>query len=318
MDRLTNDFIEKANKVHGSKYDYKNAKYINNKTKVKIYCKVCKKYFLQRPNNHLHGQGCKTCGFKRTFDSQRKTTEEFIAESIRIHGNIYDYSKAKYTNNKEKVKIYCKICKEYFTQTPSAHIRQKQGCPKCGAKRTSNSKRSTTDDFIRKAKDIHDNKYDYSKVEYIDTYTKVTIICKKHGVFEQKPNDHIQGNGCPKCKSSKGELKIEKYLKENNINFESQKTFKGCEYKKLLKFDFYLPDYNICVEFDGRQHFMPVKFKKMSLKKAKTEFKDTQIRDKIKTKYCEDSDIILLRISYTNFEKIENILKTTLDRKTKV
>ena len=155
--------------------------------------------------------------------------------------------------------------------------------------------------FIEHAKKVHGDKYDYSLVDYINSRTKVNIICPTHEVFPQKPCDHIHSKqGCPICFDSKGEIEIAKYLKENDIKFERQKKFSDCKYKRVLAFNFYLPDYNLCIEFDGEQHFRAIPYWGL---KAEEAFKIIQLRDKIKTDYCKTNKIKLLRIKYT-----ENII----------
>ena len=184
----TDEFIAKAKKIHGDKYDYSKVEYVGALTKV---CIICPKHgeFCQEANSHLRGQGCPKC----KYEKQTCTTDEFIAKAKKIHGDKYDYSKVEYVNRKTKV---CIICPKHgeFWQTPSAHLRG-QGCPKCKSKKQT----CTTDEFIAKAKKIHGDKYDYSKVEYVNRKTKVCIICPKHGEFWQTPNHHLSGCGCPKC-----------------------------------------------------------------------------------------------------------------------
>ena len=114
-----------------------------------------------------------------------------------IHGDKYDYSKVEYKKSKEKVCIICPIHGEFW-QIPYSHLKG-FGCCKCGHEKTNFSKFSNTNTFIEKARKIHGNKYDYSKVEYIDSKTKVCIICPEHGEFWQTPNKHLCGNGCQKC-----------------------------------------------------------------------------------------------------------------------
>lgn len=144
------------------------------------------------------------------------------------------------------------------------------------------------------------------------SYSNVKIICKKHGVFEQNANTHRRGSGCSICKISRGELKIEQYLKENNIKYKIQKRFKHCKNKNRLPFDFYLSEYNICIEYDGELHY-----KKSRRYNAEYKLKQTKINDKIKTKYCKDSNIKLIRIPYWEFKNIENKLKMELLDETK-
>jgi len=225
-----------------------------------------------------------------------KYTQEIIIEKLKIiHNNFYDYSLFNYNGVNNKVKIICPIHGE-FEQIPNSHL-SGCGCLKCA------NKDVTTDEFNKKASKVHNNIYDYSLSDYINSFTKIKIICKTHGMFEQTPNAHLDGSGCPKCNDSKGEIKIKKILDSKNINYEIQKTFKSCEYLKPLKFDFYLPKLNTCIEFDGEQHYNPVKYwgGEDTLSKIKE-------RDKIKTDFCRENNIQLLRIRYD-----ENIFKKLCD-----
>jgi len=306
MKKITNnDFIKKANIIHNNKYDYKYTEYINTTTKIKI---ICRKHglFEQNPHSHLKGiNGCKLCDNERKKIIQTKTEIQFIEKCKIIHNNNYDYSLIKYLNSKTKVDI---ICKKHgmFQQTPDNHINKKTGCPKCKTEYNSKNKKLNSKIFKNKCIKIHGNKYDYSKSIYLNTKTKVDIICKKHGMFQQTPNNHItKKQGCPKCKNSKGELYIEIFLTKHNIIYETQKIFKNClsEKNKHLKFDFYLSDYNICIEYDGEQHFKPIKYWG-GLKK----YKSVIYNDYIKNIFCENNNIELLRIYYFDFDNIENIL----------
>lgn len=132
--------------------------------------------------------------------SRKLTTDEFIQKAREVHGDKYDYSKVEYKSNKEKV---CIICKEdghgKFYQTLSSHLKG-SGCPMC----TVENRKYTTENFIKRAKEKHGNKYDYSKVDYKNNKEKICIICKEegHGEFYQAPSDHIQGKGCPRCGST--------------------------------------------------------------------------------------------------------------------
>ena len=231
--------------------------------------------------------------------SQKKTTEQFIEEARKIHGSKYDYSKVNYVNNKIKVEI---ICPEHgsFFQTPHNHLSLKRGCSEC-----SGNRKSSTEQFIEKAKKIHGNKYDYSKVNYIDNKTKVEIICPKHGSFFQTPGGHLQGHGCCYCNTSRGEKAVENFLIENKIQFNSQKKFSDCRDKYSLPFDFYLPELNIIIEYNGIQHYESVEHfggeKKLHLQRH---------HDWLKRKYCKDNNITLITISYN--ENVEEALKNIL------
>lgn len=167
---------------------------------------------------------------------------------------------------------------------------QKQGCPKCA-----NNIRLTIEQFTNNSNKYHDNKYDYSLVKYINNRTKVKIICPIHGIFHQIPTDHMRGVGCPICCDSKNEKIIKQILTYYDIYFENQKTFSDCKYKRKLKFDFYLPYNNICIEYDGQQHSTIYRFEKDDSK-----LKIRQLRDKIKTDYCIKNNIKLIRIKFTD------------------
>ena len=247
----TEEFIEKAKLKHGDKYDYSKVKYTNNKIKVKIICPIHGE-FEQTPNCHLDNQGCPICGDASFIVKKTLTTEEFIEKAKLKHGDKYDYSKVFYNSYDNKIKIICPLHGE-FEQTPHSHIIG-SGCKCCGKV---NSK--SLSEIIYLAKLKHGDKYNYSETKYINAKTKLKIICNKHGEFEQLHNHHILGQGCPICKESKGEKAIRIFLKTIGVEFIKQKRFKNCKDIRTLPFDFYLPDYNICIEYDGEQHFKPIK-----------------------------------------------------------
>jgi len=293
--RLTTfDFINNSKNVHGEKYDYSLVKYINAKTKVKIICKE-HGIFEQNPDNHISkNQGCPICG-----GTKKSNTKAFIIKAKNNHNNKYDYSLVKYINNKNKVKIICPI-HGVFEQTPEKHLIG-QGCPKCV------NKNKTTIEIINDFKKKHGDLYDYSLVDYVNNHTKVKIICSKHGIFEQSYRKHYyQNQGCPICKESIGEKNIRKILEKYDIDYQSQKRFSDCKDKYTLPFDFYLPKYNFCIEFDGKQHFEINDFfgGEYGLKKR-------QKHDRIKNQYCKDNNINLLRIKYSD-NIIDKLIKIQL------
>lgn len=184
------EFIEKARKIHGNKYDYSKVDYLNGKTKVIIICPEHGE-FLQVPEKHLTGQGCPYC-----CNTLKGTKESFIEKARKVHGNKYDYSKVEYKNNKKKV---CIICPEHgeFWQDPHNHLKGK-GCPECGKLLLSVSKYDA-ESFIKMANVVHKGKYDYSQMNYVNLSSKIGIICPEHGLFYQNPYLHLTGCGCPKC-----------------------------------------------------------------------------------------------------------------------
>ena len=311
-DKLRNiNFIEESNKIHNNKYDYSLIKYKNNRTKIKI---ICFKHgvFEQVPQSHLNGFGCKKCSIENRENwggghggpgwKPKHTKEKFIKKSIKVHGNKYDYSLVDYNGSDIKIKIICSI-HGIFEQTPRHHL-YNRGCPKCSI----DSKKDDTNKFIEKSIKVHGNKYDYSLVDYKSYNEFVKIICSEHGVFKQLPKYHVSGSGCPKCCYSKNELLIENFLNKNNIIFEREKRFEKCKNKYTLPFDFYLPKFNMCIEYDGEHHYKPIDYwgGEENLKKIKK-------RDNIKNIYCSKNNINLMRIKYN--ENIKNKLDKINEKK---
>ena len=266
-------FIEKAHKIHGDKYDYSKVEYVNSTTPV---CIICPDHgeFWQTPSSHLQNRGCNRCS-KKMYD-----TESFIDIAHKIHGDKYDYSKVEYVNSTTPV---CIICPEHgeFWQTPSNHTNKihPKGCDKCNRLKHSNDEKISKEEFIERARKIHSDKYDYSKVEYVNFHTKICIICPEHGEFWQTPSHHLRNEGCPICNFSKLELDIENFCKNNNIKYISQYN---PNWAKKYRYDFYLPDYNTIIECQGIQHYKPVDFAGKGDDWAKKLFEKNVKTDKIK------------------------------------
>ena len=286
--KTTEEFIQDARKVHGDKYDYANVDYKGAKTKVCIICHEHGK-FEQTPSSHLQGQGCPKCANETNGGHKRLSISAFIKKSREVHSDKYNYSKVKYDGAKTKV---CIICPEHdeFWQSPTNHL-SGCGCPKCGVEKKRESHTSSKEEFIKKARELHGDKYDYSKVEYVNNATKVCIICPKHGNFEQTPNNHLQGAGCPKCNLSHLERSVMTYLDDVGISYDYQKRF---DWLGLQSLDFYLPDYNVAIECQGKQHFFPVDFAGKGVEWACKEFDKLVSCDKKKKALCEEKGVKLL------------------------
>ncbi len=223
-------FIQKSNEIHNNLYDYSNINYINIKTRVNISCKL-HGLFIILPNNHIKGYGCPKC----SKHIHKYTQESFLQKCKETHGDLYNYSKVIYTNILNKIII---ICKDHgnFIQTASNHINQKNGCPKCKA----TWRLSNTDKFIEKAKEIHGELYDYSKVEYKKASENIIIICKVHKDFLQAPNTHLNGNGCRKCgillRANNQRRSDAKYIKLANICHNNLYTYENINYTNTDSF----------------------------------------------------------------------------------
>lgn len=277
--------------------------------KVDILCSI-HGVFQQRPYNHSIGEGCPGCKQEYMRKILPMSLREFVQKAMTVHGMVYDYSKSIYNGSKEKVEI---ICTNHgsFWQTPNNHLRG-QSCPSCANVVIANKNRKTTDEFVRDAKKVHGDRYDYLGVDYKNKDADVIIICHKHGAFNQSPHNHLIGAGCPKCSSSKGEQKIMMLLDFNGIRYKRQKMFVDCRSPKgrMLRFDFFIPDKNVLIEYDGPQHFGDLRVGKYTLKKA--EYETLKIHDKIKNDYTRSKGINLIRIPHWEDKSIENVMSQYL------
>lgn len=188
----TEDFIVKATNKYQDRYSFEDTLYTGSSQKLNITCKI-HGIFSVRANDFLNGKsGCQECSGKK-----RITKKEFVEQATILHNGFYDYNKVKYINKNSNVTITCPIHGD-FEQTPYSHLKS-SNCNKCSIELSRQKRTDTKEDFLEKAKLIHGDTFDYSKVNYITSKTKVTITCKTHGDFEQKPNNHLTRAGCMKC-----------------------------------------------------------------------------------------------------------------------
>ena len=206
-----------------------------------------------------------------TTEKQRKKLKynKFTKESVQnrseqLYGKgRYGYDRTICNSSQDRIEIYCTECEEYFFKRAESHINDTnpQGCPKCSRIRGVEKISNSLETVIMQFRECHGYYYDYSKVICPKSNSKEIIICPKHGDFIQSVRDHKRGKGCPRCSNrSKGESKLEKLLKSRNIQYTPQKTFEKCRNKKLLRFDFFLPEQNILIEYHGKQHCEPIEF----------------------------------------------------------
>lgn len=302
MKKKTNEeFIINAKRVHGNKYDYSKTKYVNSRTKVKIICPI-HGMFEQIANSHLQGQGCPKCKYIRFAKSKRSKWEDLVVRFKQKHGDKYLYKKLEFTSQHDKLEIFCIKHKIWFKQRIVHHLNG-HGCPICHG-----GKHRTNEEFIAKARLIHNDKYDYSKVKYTVKSAKVEIICRKHGSFWQTANDHLNGCGCPRCKSYKTQEQIFLFLQQN---FPNEKWEWECSpnWLKPQKFDIYNRKHNLAIEYNGEQHYMPIKKYGGVLG-----YEDCIKRDKRKNELCKKNKCTLYIVKYDNInydkirEEINNII----------
>lgn len=291
------EIISAFKEVHGDKFDYSMVVYKNTHTKVTI---ICRKHggFTMSPTSHIHQrQQCPWCANEQKSKNMTLTTKLFVELATAKHLDRFDYSLVEYVNMQTPVTI---ICPQHgpFQQKPNHHVHGRSGCPTCA------NKNKTNEMFVEQARQVHSCLYDYSQVSYTLSTVPVTIICPHHGVFEQKPCVHLQGCGCPKCWSTKGELIVEQILQKANITFERQKRFSSCRSKLPLPFDFWLPHHNVLIEYDGEFHFKYTKH----IHKTEANFIRTQNHDHIKTNWAVQQGIKLIRIRYDQINKADEMI----------
>lgn len=236
-----NEFINKSKQVHGDKYDYSLVQYFTRDSKVIIICPIHGQ-FTQIASDHMHGKGCRCCGYDVIA---QKCRSEFIDKAVAVHGNKYDYSEVINTNRLTAVKIKCPE-HGIFLQRLHNHINSKQGCPVCAG-----ITRHTTDDFITIAKEMHGNRYNYSKSNYISSKEKIVIICSKHGEFEQNAGDHMYGKGCSQCSTviSKPHRQLLDFIR---LQYSGDVLENDRAIINPYEVDIYVPAKNLAFEFNGQ------------------------------------------------------------------
>jgi hypothetical protein len=239
------DFIKEANEKHNYKFDYSKVIYINSKTDVTIICPEHDEITIT-PYQHLNSStGCQKCS-----GCHRRTKEEFINASIKIHGDKYDYSNIEYIDNQTDISIYCKKHKNYFIQKPAMHL-SGQGCILCGYENSSQKRKYTKEDFLQMAKEAHTNNLDdYSLIEYVNISTKINIKCNIHGSYPSLPVDHIRGHRCSKCGKDKLSLQfrltLEDFIKRSNTIHNNFYDYSEVKYINTeIKVDIKCPQHGI-------------------------------------------------------------------------
>ena len=295
--RLTHEeFISKLNKVNSNITVLNLYEYSHNYISVK--CTICDNTWKTLPRNLLTGYGCPYC-----CKTRKVTHEEFINRISIVNPNIEILN--EYVRMKNKVLTKCVICNHTWLASP-AHLLNKRGCPQCAWKSRSTKWLVGQDVFVKKITSNNPNLIVLGKYERMDK--KIKLKCRKCALeWEVIARDvYYSFYGCPCCKESKGERKIKLFLKEENISFIPQKRFPDCIDKRTLPFDFYLPNHNICIEYDGKHHFKETGFYKGR------DLAYVVNHDRIKTEYCIKNNIKLIRITYKDeineeLKKLSNI-----------
>lgn len=189
--KLTSEeFVQRATKLHDGKFDYKNSNYVRGRAKIEILCKICDKVFFQRAENHLGGQGCPFCA-----NNLPSTTEEFVRKALEVHGNKFKYNGVIYKNSNSKVRIFCNACEKIFEQTACNHINSGNGCPYCAYRFPLDK-----EEFVKRSIEAHGSKFNYNDTIFINTYSKTNIFCNTcETTIYVNAQSHMKGIGCGTC-----------------------------------------------------------------------------------------------------------------------
>jgi len=290
-------------KINNIKYKLLSTKY----TKIKDYL------FWECDNGHVfemnfdnfyRGKRCSICSFLNMSINMTKTQEKLIKEISKLVGDEYSVL-GQYTKSAEPILLKHNKCGFEWSPIVNNFLNGSR-CPKClGFYKTTEEIRQQIYNLVGEEYSLESN--------YVGSTIKISLLheicgCKYNVLFY----NFKKGTRCPKCNQSKGEKRIDIILSNNNILNIKQHTFLNCKNLYVLKFDFYLPNYNICLEYQGLQHYEPVDFAGKGEEWALEQFKELQIRDQIKRDYCKNNNIKLLEISYWDFDNIEEILKKEL------
>lgn len=264
--------------------------YINGKTSILFHCCIHDVYWKAQPFNLLNGSGCMKCGIEKTSKSKNKNADDYI-KLLKEKNINYIIPIEEYKKSKTPILHKCLRHNVVWETTPD-NVLSGHGCIECGKEKSSEERLKKNE---RYKEELNDKKINIISIEeYKGSHVPILHRClKDNHEWKARPANVLNGKGCPICSKSKGEIEIANILDENNIRYEREKRFKDCRDKKPLPFDFYLPDYNICIEYDGMQHYKPIKYFG-----GEKQFLYRINHDDIKTKYCEDNNIILIRISY--------------------
>jgi len=264
-------------------------KYIDANTNIMHRCLIHNVIWETKPSRVLDGHGCKKCRIEKFKTSNTKTQEKYIEEVKLKNPNIEVVG--EYVGVKTKILHRCLIHNVIWDALPT-NILKGCGCYECLKEKISNKNGTNHNEYVTKLFNINPNII--ALEEYVSTEIKIKHKCKICGhEWKVKPGNILAGKGCPKCNESHGEKSIGNYLNINNIAYIPQYTFNDCKDKRMLPFDFYLPVLNICIEYDGEQHF-----KAIDHFGGEKGLKIRQFHDQIKTDYCQQNNILLLRIKY--------------------
>lgn len=267
---------------------------------VQFVCPKHRQYGVQEmPYNNMKRVvvGCQHC-IGRNDDENIVLAEMYAA-------NPYIELLEPYQGRAKRIKMKCTKHNVESTKTPYEVVCGK-GCYLCGLEKLSVRQRKPEDEFV---KELHDK---YPNIDLVSGYTAKTeyadFYCNICKASWTDIADYVSRRGCPRCNGASVESQIGEILQQYKINYIPQYSFNDCRDQRALPFDYYIPDCNVLIEYDGEQHYKPRNFGGISDEEAKENFKITQFHDKIKTEYCINNNIPLIRIPYWEKNNLENVL----------
>lgn len=302
-----NEFIIKVRDIHQNKFMFFN-EYTGSQFKMKVHCNICGYNFESTPNSLLSGRGCKKCADRKST----KTKEQFELEVYKLYKNKFSIL-SSYNKMVDNITIKCNEHDEIITLRTRTFLKGKTCCSQCEMN-DGRRKSYTTETYLDKLKKNEKfREYDFSKFVYKNSRTSCIVICNNGHEFITTPSSLSSGRGCGKCglhtTTSKPVFDIIEVLESYNINHIREYKFDDCFNTYKLPFDFFLPDYNICIEYDGKQHFEILEHWG-----GEFEFNNRIENDSIKNQYCLTNNIKLYRIKYdeNHIERIKQIIEDIL------
>ena len=272
---------------------------------ITCQCKDCGYIWKTKFHTLIYGVsiGCPKCAIQIRNKNETKKHEEFVEQLKKKKPNIEILG--KYTKIKERIEVSCLVCGHVWSPTADNLLHSDANCPLCARDRISEKNRMSHEAFTSRCKQVDVTPLE----EYTGLRFRILVRCDRCGLeYQAPPASILAGHGCSACQQSKGERAIRVFLTYYNVDFKTQHTFENCRNILVLPFDFYLPDYNICIEYDGEQHFRPVDFFG-----GEEAFQKRQKNDLIKTEFCENNGIELIRIPYYMLNKLGDILFNKLN-----
>ncbi len=302
----TAEFVERSRSKFGDRFGYLGTIYHGYTQPIHLSCRQHGP-IATTPKLHLHSlYGCCRACTPRGRSQPGMTTDDFIRRAREVHGDGYDYRDTNYHRSNRKVIIYCPLHGP-FHKTPDKHLAG-QGCRHCSHARIGRERQLSVAVLMERFADVHgSDRYVYNLANYLNFHSKIDIVCRKHGPFQQSVGAHLQGHGCARCSSSRGEARVRAVLKRLDVEFCEQMRFRQCRDRSMLPFDFYVPSQRTLIEYDGKQHFQ-----KSKLWGGHHRLEFTQRHDALRNAFASQHGYRLIRIPYWRYREIEVILRDAL------